>query len=97
MEKTRHIQARMSQRGITEDLVDLALRFGVPQHDGKVILNRRGAQALQQELDALKKIVQRALKKGGIVVIESGNSLITTYNLNSYKRPHAAANDARYE
>ncbi len=96
MGKSRHIQARMSQRGITEDLVDLTLRFGVPQHDGKVVLNRKGIRALLRELVALNRTAQKALNKGGIVVVECGDTLITTYDLKSYKRPQAA-NDARYE
>ena len=78
MAKTRHFQARMSQRGIRQDLVDLTLRFGEDDQDRRVL----GAKALQQMLDELRSLerqVLRALGKGGIVVVEADGMLITTY------------------
>jgi len=84
MGKTRHIQARMSQRGIKQNMVDLTLQYGVPQKD-KTFLNRNGLSALLNELRALEKTVIGMIKKGGVVVVGCDGTLITTYNLNSYK------------
>ncbi|MBP2297102.1 hypothetical protein [Azospirillum rugosum] len=91
MAKTRHMQARMSQRGIRQELVTLTQRFGEPVQD-KVVLNRKGIQTLLDELRDIERVAMRALDKGGVVVVESGGSLITTYNLDSYDRgrPRAA-------
>lgn len=70
----------MNQRGITREIVDLVLRYGKVNHDRKVTLKRKEAQAIlvamQQEMRVLKKI----LDKGGVVVVEDNNTLITTYN-----------------
>lgn len=79
MTTTKHIGQRMSQRGISKDMVDLALTHG--SHDGdKFILGKKQAlerlEALQDEARVIKKI----LDKGGVVVVESGGLLITTYN-----------------
>lgn len=41
MSKTRHIQKRMSQRGITSAILDLVERFGVCDNGDKVILTKK--------------------------------------------------------
>ena len=79
MAKTKHFKARMSQRGIRQDLVDLTLRFGEDDQDRRIL----GEKALQRVLDELRMIerqVLKALDKGGIVVVEANGALITTYN-----------------
>lgn len=79
MAKTRHFKARMSHRGIRQDLVDLTLRFGEDDRDRRVL----GEKALQRILDELRQLerqVLKALDKGGIVVVEADGALITTYN-----------------
>ena len=55
------------------------------------MLTRRG---LEQILDALRqteRTVIRALDKGGVVVVEDGGQLITTYSAKSYDRRRARA------
>ena len=88
MGKTRHIQERMSQRGIRQDIVDLVLRYGEYKQD-KVILGRKGLEILLKELREIERVTLRALDKGGVVVVVSGDPLITTYNLNSFNRRKA--------
>jgi len=85
MSKTRHMQARMNNRGIKQEMICMALQFGIRQQD-KVILNKKGLKALLDELRTLEKTAHAMMKKGGVVVVEDGGSLITTYNLNSYDR-----------
>jgi len=91
MAKTRHFRARMSQRGIRQDLVDLTLRFGEDDQDRRVL----GEKALQQMLDELRSLerqVLKALDKGGIIVVEADGALITTYRAESsdYRRAYRA-------
>ena len=88
MGKTRHIQERMSQRGIRQDIVDLVLRYGEYKQD-KVILGRKGLEILLKELREIERVTLRALDKGGVVVVVSGEQLITIYNLNSFNRRKA--------
>jgi hypothetical protein len=85
MSKTRHIQQRMSKRGIQQSMVDLTMDYGESKGD-KVILNRKGIDCLLKEIAKLKKCALGLRKKGGLVVVYVGNTLITTYSLNSYSR-----------
>jgi hypothetical protein len=84
--RTRHIQKRMSQRAINQKLLNLALEYGVEAENGKVVLNRQGLSVLDQELMDLHQAVQRAMTKGGLVVVREDEVLITTYRLDSYRR-----------
>jgi hypothetical protein len=88
--KTRHFQARMSQRAIDQELVSLVLGFGSPEPDGKIVLNRKSLEALCERLTKLRQDAQKALHKGGLVVVEEGGKLITTYRLDSYNRATVA-------
>ena len=47
MSKTRHMQQRMSQRGITSEIIEMLLRFGVSDGD-KIILTRKNCQLLSK-------------------------------------------------
>ncbi len=84
MSKTRHISARMSQRGIRQRMIDITMKFGIKKKD-QIILNKKGLRALHGELLKTMKVVQDLIKKGGLVVVESDDKLITTYRLDSYK------------
>ena len=90
MSKTKHLHKRMSQRGINARLVDVVSQYGVKQGD-KHMLNRKQVDALLSGIDDLRKVLLKIRDKGGIVVIETDDCQITTYNLNSYnykKRKH---------
>ena len=85
MSNTRHIQQRMSQRGIKQSMVDMVLNFGITKGD-KVILNRKGLDNVLNEIEKLKKNALKMREKGGLVVVDVNGELITAYSLNSYKR-----------
>ena len=82
---TKHMQARMSQRGITGDLVDLVRQYGRDDQD-RMVLGRRDLQGLLSEVRGLERVVLKALDKGGLVVVEADGALITTYNADSFER-----------
>lgn len=88
MSRTRHMTSRMNQRGITQDLVDLALEYGECQQD-KYVLTRKGLEQMLAALRQTERTVIRALDKGGVVVVEDGGQLITTYRTESYDRRRA--------
>ncbi len=81
MHKTHHARMRMSQRAINDELIGLACSFGNPMHDGRIVLDRKAIGCLLQELDRIHKVGQRALAKGGVVVVAEGDVLVTTYSL----------------
>jgi hypothetical protein len=80
---TKHMQARMSQRGISGELVQLVQRHGRDEQ-GKLVLNRRDLRSLLNDVRNLQKVVLKALDKGGLVVVEAEGTLITTYNVDSF-------------
>lgn len=83
---TNHLRARMSQRGITAEMIDLVTRFGVNEGE-RVALRRADLELLVQELQRIQRTALKALDKGGVIVVEDGGKLLTTYNADSYKRP----------
>ena len=79
MQTTKHIQQRMSQRGVSRDMVELVMTHGTLDQD-KYVLGRKEALRLLDSLQREERIVKKILDKGGVVVVSEGNSLITTYN-----------------
>lgn len=85
MAKTRHIHQRMNQRGINSQMLEIVKMFGVGAGD-KTILNSKAIDAALDELQKLSKRMQKMKERGGIVLVESGDAEITTYDLDSFKR-----------
>lgn len=85
MARTRHFQKRMSQRGISLEMVELACQFGEQRQD-KIYLNRKGLESLIASLRRIERTAMKALDKGGIVVVEDGGALVTTYDFDSHDR-----------
>lgn len=94
MARTRHIQKRMSQRGINSRLIDLVSQFGI-DHGDKVILSRKNAEALIGAVNNLKSQLLEIQSKGGLVVVEQGDYQITVYPLDSYSRKKSKEGDRR--
>jgi len=82
---TLHMDVRMNQRGITADLVNLALQHGEWRGD-RCRLDRKGLRQLIAAIDQTRAAVIRAHDKGGIVVVEADGQLITTYPLTTKQR-----------
>ena len=85
MAKTRHIQRRLSQRGIKSETLALVAQFGFEQGD-KIILNKQACIAASQALYQMKRLLDEGAEKGGYVLVEADGVEITTYRLNSYGR-----------
>ncbi|MEA1052495.1 DUF4258 domain-containing protein [Lamprobacter modestohalophilus] len=79
MHATQHIQQRMSQRGVSRDMVQLVLNHGRTEQD-KYILGRKEASQRLGVIQRESRLLKKVLDKGGVVVIADGESLITTYN-----------------
>ena len=83
MQMTAHIDARMNQRGIRKDLVELALDLGEIEGDRYVLTSKM----IDAEIEGVRrrmKALTEARKKGGVVVVADGEALITTYRANSF-------------
>lgn len=86
MKTSKHILTRMSQRGITRLMLERVLSLGEAVSDDKIVLNKKIGLKLLKEFDAARKDLLKIIDKGGIALVIEGDSLITTYNYNSYKR-----------
>lgn len=83
MRTTTHMDARMNQRGINKELVNLALEYGEPKGD-KTVLGRKECHEAMQQLRRELKVLERAMSKGGVTVVSDGEALITTYRTESF-------------
>lgn len=82
---TLHMDVRMNQRGITADLVNLALQHGEWRGD-RCRLDRKGLRQLIAAIDETRAAAIRAHDKGGLEVVEAGGELITTYPIAKTRR-----------
>lgn len=82
MQSTRHIEQRMSQRGISKAMVNLVLTHGVIDGD-KYIVGKKEAQQRLCEIESERRVWTKIIDKGGVEVVAAGGALITTYNRNS--------------
>lgn len=80
MHTTRHFAQRMSQRGVSREMVELVRDYGVQEGD-KLVLGRRDAAKVIDQLMEKLRVLKKIQDKGGLVVVQTGESLITTYNL----------------
>ncbi len=85
MAKTRHIQQRMSQRGIRQSALEMVKRFGTWSGD-KQILNKKACELAIFEIEKLRRDLIKAHERGGYVLVEVGDCQITAYALDSYSR-----------
>ncbi len=82
MYQTKHVQQRMSQRGLTKEIVSYVLNNGFSQRD-KCVMNKKEALRKIAEIEAEKRILTKIADKGGVVVVAQGEAVITAYNFNS--------------
>lgn len=82
MQFTHHAWQRMAQRGITRSMIDLVLEYGEVEQD-KAVLDKKNAQQLIRKLEEKLRTAKKILDKGGCVVVEVDNAILTTYNYQS--------------
>lgn len=85
MAKTRHINQRMNQRAISQQMLEIVKMFGVDEGD-KTILNKKCIEEALIELSNLSKRMQKMKTRGGLVLVESGDFELTVYDLDSFNR-----------
>jgi hypothetical protein len=70
-----HFRMRQAQRGITGDMVKLALRYGKPFYEGSDRVYFLGRRQMPRGIDG--RVADRA--NGTVVVVGPDDRLITTY------------------
>lgn len=82
MRLTQHAHQRMTQRGITRSMIDLVLEYGEVEQD-KSFLDKKHAQQLVRDLEEKLRTAKKIMDKGGCVVVEAEDAVLTTYNYQS--------------
>lgn len=79
---TYHAEVRINQRGITKEIIKLALDYGRIEKD-RIILGKRDATKLLNKYKKSKEIKKllKIIDKGGVGVVVSNNFIITAYNV----------------
>ncbi len=75
---TKHALKRMNQRGITKDMVELALDYGRFVKD-KVVLGKKEIKKLIKKYPDLKGKLLKLFDSKGLVVVLENNYIITVY------------------
>ena len=86
MHTTLHMDARMNQRGIKKEMVDLALSLGDVDGD-RFTLTAKACISRIEELKREMKVLEQAKRKGGVTVIACDDAQITTYSGNGSRAP----------
>ena len=81
---TTHMLQRMSQRGISQKIVNLVSKFGIADGD-KLILNKKGCQKSREALKGLLKTLSMIESADGYVVLEKQGDKLIAYRLDSSK------------
>lgn len=68
MECTHHFKQRMTQRGISKRMVDLALDYGKLESNDKYVLRQKDAVKLLSELQDSLRHLKKIIDKGGVVI-----------------------------
>ena len=81
MNKTKHAELRMSQRGINDEFVNYAEYFLAPVYENqcyKICLSKKKAI---KEAKKIRKVAEMVEKHAGTVLLidTTGSTLITTY------------------
>jgi hypothetical protein len=70
----------MGQRGIPGRMIELARKHGRIEGD-QWVLDRREARAALDQVMAERAALIKVIDKGGVVVVEEDNVVVTTYNI----------------
>jgi hypothetical protein len=73
-----HALARMNQRGITKNMIELALDYGKFVKD-KVILSRKEIKKIIKKYPDLKSKLLKLFDSKGLVVVFDNDYIITVY------------------
>lgn len=80
MQITHRAGQRMNQRGISRRILDFTLRHGRVEGD-KHILDRQEPQRIIERLNEELRVARQILDKGGVTVVDEGDTIITAYNV----------------
>lgn len=84
MIRTKHIEKRMNQRGITKSMIQIVEEFGSTNGD-KLIIDRKECLSAFNHYKKLFQASQKMINNGGLVLVNDEGVQITTYRLEKTK------------
>lgn len=85
--RTRHIETRMNQRGISDIMIDIAHRCGHKEHNSdRITFSRKPLRKMISMVEKYKKELEKMERNGGVTLVEVDETFITTFFVDSYKR-----------
>ena len=79
------MQQRMSQRGITSEIVKMAGMLGICNSD-RITLTGKNSEFLSNVPAKFKRTLDKMAQKGGCTVVNRGRSLLTAFRVDSFTR-----------
>lgn len=94
MKKTKHVQARMCQRGIRGEVIDFVLEHGnysrsklvVTRQDAEILMRamkRQQRHGRMREAPPGYRALRTILDKGGVAVVVRGRDIVTAFNVST--------------
>jgi len=80
MQISHHAIQRLSQRGISRRLMDFTLRHGRIEGN-RHVLDRKESRRIIESLTEELRLARQVMDKGGVTVVEGGDTIITVYNV----------------
>ena len=80
MHISHHADQLMNQRGISRRLMDFTLRHGRVEGN-KRVLDRKESRRIIEVLTEELRLARQAMDKGGVTIVESGETIVTAYNV----------------
>ena len=78
---TKHGLKRMSQRGVTKEMIELTVEYGKYLNDKITLKSRDNKKLLSKVPKEIRAKLMKILDKGGLVVVMSDDwAVITVYN-----------------
>ena len=94
MHISHHAGQRMNRRGISRRILDFTLRHGRIEGD-KHIIDRHESRRIIERLNEELRVAKQILDKGGVTVVDEGDTIITAYNVNVPLSARALARGCR--
>lgn len=83
--RTRHMRQRMSQRGITSEIVKMVGIFGICNGD-RITMIGMNCEFLSNVPAKFKRTLDKMTQKDGCTAVNRGSSLITAFRVDSFNR-----------
>lgn len=80
MQYGEHLRQRMVDRNISEQMIELIVQYGLEVNSERIFLGKKELLRISDNLKKIMNEVDSSIKKGGLTLVNSNNSLITVFH-----------------